>query len=120
MDDQVSEGNPMTKSGWLVKRGGLRKNWKRRFVAVEPGLNDFSVLRYFDKEVDFTATKAKQLGRFELVSDTKVLVYRNLVKALPWFTQVRVKIEDPRFWGFFLRKATPTGDDATGQLYLLR
>ena len=49
--------------------------------------------------------------------DTKVFVYRNLVKALPWFTQVRLKLEDPQWWGFFLRKARPTGPDATGTLY---
>jgi hypothetical protein len=29
-------------------------------------------------------------------------VYRNLVKALPWFTEVRVKLEDPAYSGFFL------------------
>ena len=50
-------------------------------------------------------------------SETKVFVYRNLVKALPWFIQVRTKLEDSRYWGFFLRKAAPTGGDATGQLY---
>ena len=50
-------------------------------------------------------------------NDTKVFVYRNLVKALPWFSQVRTKLEDSRYWGFFLKKARPTGDDATGQLY---
>ena len=49
--------------------------------------------------------------------DTKVFVYRNLVKALPWFTQVRLKLEDPQWWGFFLRKAQSTGPDATGTLY---
>ena len=35
----------------------------------------------------------------------KVWVYRNLVKALPWFTSVREKLEDPRYAGFFLRFA---------------
>ena len=34
---------------------------------------------------------------------TKVFIYRNLVKALPWFTQVREKLEDPRYAGWFLR-----------------
>jgi len=33
----------------------------------------------------------------------KVFVYRNLVKALPWFESVRRKIEDPRYSGFFLK-----------------
>jgi len=34
---------------------------------------------------------------------TKVFIYRNLVKALPWFTQVREKLEDSRYAGWFLR-----------------
>jgi hypothetical protein len=48
---------------------------------------------------------------------THVFVYQNLVKALPWMTPVREKLEDPRFWGFFLKKKNATGTDATGVLY---
>ena len=32
-----------------------------------------------------------------------VFGYRNLVKALPWFTTVRTKLVDPAYSGFFLR-----------------
>jgi hypothetical protein len=32
----------------------------------------------------------------------KVFVYRNLVKALPWYTAVREKITDPQYAGWFL------------------
>jgi len=32
-----------------------------------------------------------------------VFVYRNLVKALPWFASVREKLSDPAYSGFFLR-----------------
>ena len=32
----------------------------------------------------------------------KVFVYRNLVKALPWFTSVREKLQDPAYAGWFL------------------
>jgi hypothetical protein len=35
--------------------------------------------------------------------DTKVFVYRNLVKALPWYTSVREKITDPQYSGWFLK-----------------
>ena len=38
----------------------------------------------------------------EINPDTKVYVYRNLVKALPWYTNVRTKITDPAFSGWFL------------------
>jgi hypothetical protein len=34
--------------------------------------------------------------------DAKQFVYRNAVKALPWFTSVREKLEDPNYWGWFL------------------
>ena len=33
----------------------------------------------------------------------RVFVYRNLVKALPWFSAVREKIMDPAYSGWFLR-----------------
>ena len=35
-------------------------------------------------------------------NDTKVFVYRNMVKALPWYKAVREKLVDPDFSGFFL------------------
>lgn len=35
--------------------------------------------------------------------ETRVFVYRNLVKALPWFSSVRRKLDDDRYSGFFLR-----------------
>ena len=36
---------------------------------------------------------------------TNVFVYRNLVKALPWFSSVRTKLDDPAYSGFFLKFA---------------
>eukprot|EP01051_Picozoa_sp_SAG22_P000777 SAG22_NODE_24_length_30194_cov_6.086327_10_plen_813_part_00 len=33
---------------------------------------------------------------------SKAGVYRNLVKALPWFSSVRKKLADPRYSGFFI------------------
>jgi hypothetical protein len=36
-------------------------------------------------------------------SNTKVFVYRNLVKALPWYDQVREKLLDPSYSGWFLK-----------------
>ena len=35
----------------------------------------------------------------------RVWVYRNLVKALPWFGSVRAKLSDPAYAGFFVRFA---------------
>lgn len=54
-------------------------------------------------------------------SETHVMVYRNSIKALPWFTSVREKLEDPAYWGFFLPFANCThyecGPNATLNLY---
>ena len=36
----------------------------------------------------------------------RVWVYRNLVKALPWFGSVRAKLSDPAYAGFFVRFAS--------------
>ena len=33
---------------------------------------------------------------------TRVFVYRNIVKALPWFSAVRAKLADSRYAGWFL------------------
>ena len=35
--------------------------------------------------------------------NARVMVYRNMVKALPWFSSVRQLLEDPMYAGFFLR-----------------
>ena len=48
----------------------------------------------------------------KLNADSNVFVYRNLVKALPWFKTVREKLDDPNYSGFFLKFADqPTVND---------
>jgi hypothetical protein len=44
-------------------------------------------------------------------NSTRVFVYRNLVKALPWFSTVRKILDDPAYAGFFL-KFDPTKQDS--------
>ncbi len=39
---------------------------------------------------------------------TKVWVYRNYVKALPWYTHVYSKLADPQYSGWFLPFGPPT------------
>jgi len=53
----------------------------------------------------------------KLNPNTHVWVYRNIVKALPWFSSVRVKLEDPKYWGFFLHYKNASGTTATTNLY---
>ena len=48
-------------------------------------------------------------------------IYRNSIKALPWFTSVREKLQDRAFWGWFLPYKNCTnyecGPNATHNLY---
>lgn len=52
--------------------------------------------------------QARQLARFRKHNitsrnnNTHIFVYRNIVKALPWYSSVRSKIVDPQYSGFFL------------------
>ena len=45
-----------------------------------------------------TKERAASLG-----IEQKVWVYRNLVKALPWYSLVREKLNDTAYAGFFLK-----------------
>jgi hypothetical protein len=50
------------------------------------------------KQAEMTKAHAKSLG-----IEQKVWVYRNLVKALPWYSSVRALLNDSRYSGFFLK-----------------
>ena len=39
---------------------------------------------------------------------TSYMIYRNFVKALPWYTLVREKITDPAYHSWFLKFGKPT------------
>ena len=46
----------------------------------------------------------EQARRVKAINDhSKVFVYRNLVKALPWYSSVRAKMLDPSYSGWFLK-----------------
>eukprot|EP00051_Salpingoeca_urceolata_P001440 m.41044 g.41044 ORF g.41044 m.41044 type:complete len:513 (+) comp11424_c0_seq1:48-1586(+) len=49
----------------------------------------------------------------------RVMVYRNIVKALPWFEEVREKLQDPQYWGWFLhwKPSLRNGTTPGGNLY---
>ena len=46
-------------------------------------------------------TQVEQVKRVS--PSTRTFVYRNLVKALPWYTSVREKLGDPAYSGWFLK-----------------
>ena len=45
---------------------------------------------------------------------TTVWVYRNFIKALPWFSSVRVKIEDPAYASWFVKFNCSAADPLAG------
>ena len=73
------------------------------------------------------ATLVEQAARTKALNPrSKVFVYRNIVKALPWYAEIRALLADQRFWGWFLPykgcydNATRTytcGANATANLY---
>ena len=64
-------------------------NAKRRWTRATP----FSC----ETELVEQARRIKAANR-----NTRVMVHRNLAKALPWFVSISSKLADPRFDGFFL------------------
>ena len=57
------------------------------------------------KQVDMTTSASP---------GTTVWVYRNFIKALPWFTSVRVKLEDPAYASWFLNFNCSASDPLSG------
>ena len=56
------------------------------------------------KPMDCQERLVSQVEQVKRVNNqTRTFVYRNLVKALPWYTSVREKLEDPAYSGFFLK-----------------
>lgn len=55
------------------------------------------------EELMVEQAKATKRAASTLHTNTKVFVYRNIVKALPWFNTVRKKLDDPNYSGFFLK-----------------
>ena len=55
------------------------------------------------RPMDAGAMALEQAARNKAANPrAKVFVYRNLVKALPWFAEVQRLLQDQRYWGFFI------------------
>lgn len=84
-------------------------------TAAQWGLADFDwsnakLVWVNDKPMDCEALLARQAEAVKAASpSTRIFVYRNLVKALPWFGSVREKLEDPAYSGWFLHYRTSGG-----------
>jgi len=88
--------DPSTTTGW----GYIDFDWsnaKKLWAAAKP-MNCAELLL---KQVDITTSASP---------GTTVYVYRNSIKALPWYTSVREKLVDPAYSAWYLNfssKATP-------------
>ena len=57
----------------------------------------------------------KQVAEAAAVSpDTRFFIYRNAIKALPWYTLIRTKAEDPAYSAWFLPFNCSAADPVTG------
>ena len=56
-----------------------------------------------EEELLAQAESTKKAAEATPGSNTHVFVYRNVVKALPWFSSVRTILLDPHYSGFFLK-----------------
>ena len=95
-------GMPANESGYLdvglaSKFGIIDLDWsnsKAHWSAAQP-MNDEELLIEQAAEI-----KAASGGK------TRVFVYRNLVKALPWYTTVRERLDNPAYESWFLKYRT--------------
>jgi hypothetical protein len=94
-------------------------------VAAKYGIVDFD---WSNAKGQWTASKPmdceeRLLRQAEMVKainpETKVYVYRNLVKALPWYRNVRSKLTESRYSGWFL-KFKPGGSLPNGSYHVPR
>jgi len=89
-------------SGWSSPERGATfgilsydwSNYKEAWAKAEPMDCEERLL----SQAQMTKQASKQLG-----SNTNVFVYRNIVKALPWFSSIRNILTDPAYSGFFLK-----------------
>lgn len=89
---------PCNDSGWMDPE-----------IAGRWGLVDFDwsnakAMWANAKPMDCQERLVTQVEQVKRVSpSTRAFVYRNLVKALPWYTLVREKLDDPAYAGWFLK-----------------
>ena len=77
-------------SNWI---NGANQNWEGK----EYGGYSLQVPETCQENLRVQAAMTKAVN-----NNTKVFVYRNMVKALPWYKAVREKLADPQYSGFFL------------------
>lgn len=89
---------PCNNSGWYDPE------FIGQFGIVDFDWSNAKQLWANQKPMDCEERLVTQASDVKAVSpSSRIFVYRNLVKALPWFTSVREKISDPAYSGWFLK-----------------
>ena len=90
-------------SGWSEPARGAAfgivsydwSNAKKQWAAAKPMDCEERLLKQAQMTTAAAAAHGQPLAR--------AFVYRNVVKALPWFSTVRAKLDDPAYSGWFLK-----------------
>ena len=74
-----------------------------RFGLVDYDWSNAKMMWATHRPMDAGAMALEQAARNKAANPrAKIFVYRNLVKALPWFAEVRRLLQNRRYWGFFI------------------
>lgn len=88
---------PCNYSGWTDPA------WGAQWGIIDFDWSNAKALWANAQPMDCEERLVEQARRVKAINpNTKVFVYRNLVKALPWYTNVREKLTDPAYAGWFL------------------
>jgi hypothetical protein len=89
---------PCNDSGWMDS------NFASKWGLVDLDWSNAKALWANAKPMDCQERLITQAQKIRKSNpSTKTFVYRNLVKALPWFSSVREKLDDPAYSGWFLK-----------------
>jgi len=99
-------------------QGYFDSNFAAKFGIASYDWSNAKALWTKAKPMNCEETLVMQAQQTKKVNpNTHVWVYRNIVKALPWFSTVRTKLEDPKYWGWFLHYKNASGNTASTNLY---
>lgn len=106
--------------------GPVNAEWASAWGLVDIDWNSDKVDWSKSRPMSNEEQMVTNVGEVKAINpDAITWVYRNGIKALPWFTSVRTKLEDPAYWGWFMPYAncSPSpglyicGPNATTNLY---
>jgi len=96
----------LSKSTWFMPcnySGWFDLDYASKFGLIDFDWSNAKQLWANSKPMDCEERMLNQVKRLKQVNpEAHFMIYRNLVKALPWFTSIRKKIENPAYSNWFL------------------